>query len=347
MLPLLLRRFARHVVFHPPAFMRVMALLIAVVAYGTTGFVYFELKAKPELSWFDGLWWSIVTVTTVGYGDYFPTTPGGRFLVAAPLMFFGIGLLGYVVSLATTALVEARNKELKGMASVTFENHVVVFNYPGVAKIERVIDELRHDEEFGNAHEIVLVDEELAELPAELVSRGVHFVRGIPSRDETLQRANIDRATHAIVLAKRTGDPQCDAQNLIITLAIEARTRSVRTTVECVEVSSHELLRKAGCDSIVCLSRFDAHFIGNEVLQPGMQAVVDVLMSTTTTQQLCLSPVPGAAKRFEDAAKVLEREGHIPLGLLRGTEAMLNIDGDAKIEPGDKMISIGSQRVRG
>jgi voltage-gated potassium channel len=342
----LFRRFARRTITNPPGVVRVVAMLIVILAYGTTGFVYFESKAKPELGWLDGLWWAIVTVTTVGYGDYFPTTTGGRFLVAAPLMFFGIGLLGYVVSLATTALVEARSKELRGMLPVTFKKHVVIFNFPGIAKIERVIDELRHDEEFGTEHEIVLVDEDLVELPAELASRHIHFVRGVPSRDDTLQRANIDQATHAIVLAKRASDPQSDAQNLIITLAIEARTRSVRTTVECVEVSAQELLRKAGCDSIVCLARFDAHFIGNEVLQPGMQAVIDGLMSTSKKQQLCLSAAPKSASTYADLVAACKAQDHTPLGILRGVETMLNLANDVKLASGDRVISIGTQRLR-
>lgn len=342
----LFRRFARRALRNPPAPARVGALLVATLLYGTTGFVYFELDAKPELGWVDGLWWSIVTVTTVGYGDYFPTTPGGRFLVAAPLMFFGIGLLGYVVSFATTALVEARSKELKGMLPVKFKRHVVIFNFPGLAKVLRVIAELRHDEHFGHDHPIVLVDEELAELPPELLGQGIHFVRGAPSRDETLQRANIDEATHAIVLARYAGDPRSDAQNLVITLAIEARTRRVRTTVECVEVSAQELLKKAGCDSIVCLSRFDAHFIGSEVLHPGMQSVVDALMSTVTDQQLCLSASPTGATRFADVVVACKKEGHIPLGLLRGTQSMVNLPDDAQVLAGDRVISIGTQSLK-
>lgn len=232
------------------------------------------------------------------------------------------------------------------MLQVKAKGHVVIFNYPGLAKIERVLAELRHDEEFGHAHDIVLVDEDLAELPPELAREHVHFVRGAPSRDETLQRANIDEASHAIVLAKRAGDPQSDAQNLVITLAIEARSRAVRTTVECVEVSSEELLRKTGCDSIVCLARFDAHFIGNEVLQPGMQSVVDTLMSTVTEQQLCLSPPPSSASRFSDVIVACRRQGHIPLGILRGAESLLNIPEDAELRPGDRVISIGTQRLK-
>lgn len=345
MFPLLFRRFTRRVVRTPSGALRVAILLFATLLYGSTGYVFFELPVKPELTWPDGLWWSIVTVTTVGYGDYFPTTAGGRFLVAAPLMFFGIGLLGYVVSLATSALVEARSKERMGMSAIKHEGHLVIFNFPGLAKLERVIDELRHDEEFGNAHELVLVDDDLTELPPELLKRNIHFVKGNPARDETLERANIDHATHAIVLVKDATSPHADANNLIITLAIEARTRAIRTTVECVEASAAELLKKAGCDSVVCLARFDGHFIGNEVLQPGMQSVIDALLSTATADQLMLSPV-GTAKTFGDVSEVCRSHGHLPLGILRGTKSMMNAKSDLKLEPADRVISIGAERLR-
>jgi voltage-gated potassium channel len=95
---------------NPPAPLRIFALIVAVLLYGTTGHLYFELPENPTLSWPDGLWWSVVTMTTVGYGDYFPRSIGGRFLVAVPLMFFGIGLLGYVLSVAATALVQSQNQ---------------------------------------------------------------------------------------------------------------------------------------------------------------------------------------------------------------------------------------------
>lgn len=342
-----LRRFrtARRAFASPPPFARVLALLVAVLAYGSTGFVYFELEKKPDLTWVDGLWWSIVTVTTVGYGDYFPTTPGGRFLVAAPLMLFGIGLLGYVISLATSALVESRTKELKGMAKITQSGHVVIFNFPSLDKVERLVDELR-DEGDEHGADVILVDEDLAELPPELEKRHVRFVKGNPSRDETLERANIDEAAHAIVLSKKQGDSHSDALNLAITLAIEARTRSVRTTVECVEVASQELLRKAGCDSIVCLARFDAHFLGNEVFQPGMQTVIDDLMSANVGQQLQLSPMPSSASTFGDVVALCKKKGHVPIGVLRDHASMLNPAADARVQATDKIISIGGAKLK-
>jgi voltage-gated potassium channel len=49
----------------------------------------------------DALWWSIVTTTTVGYGDISPATPIGR-IIAIILMIFGIGMIGMLTGTITT-----------------------------------------------------------------------------------------------------------------------------------------------------------------------------------------------------------------------------------------------------
>ncbi len=121
----LLRKFRR-----PPPALRVMVLLLSVLAYGSTGFVYFEQSARPDLTLLDGLWYTIATVTTVGYGDLAPASAGGRLLIALPLMMVGIGLLGYVLSIAASSLVESKTKELHGMGEYRLEGHLVILNFP-------------------------------------------------------------------------------------------------------------------------------------------------------------------------------------------------------------------------
>lgn len=52
----------------------------------------------------DALWWAIVTITTVGYGDYFPITPFGR-TVAVFVMFAGVGIIGALASILASVLI--------------------------------------------------------------------------------------------------------------------------------------------------------------------------------------------------------------------------------------------------
>lgn len=346
MIHVLLRFLSRRLLRQPPPFVRVAALLVAILAYGATGFLYFELPRNPQLTWADGLWWSFVTMTTVGYGDLYPATPGGRFVIAVPLMFFGIGLLGYVLSLSASTLIEAKSKELHGMVKLKLKGHLVIFNFPHLAKVLRLLDEVEHESKFGASVEVALVDEDLVELPPELADRRVRFVRGNPTRDETLNRACIDDAGHAIVLSKRAGDPGADALNVAITLAIEARARSVRTVTECADFATQELLRKAGCDSVVCTSRFDAHFLSHELLNPGTQDVFDELTTSLHGQQIFMTAFEmPAAVPFALVARACQKQGHLALGVRRGATRSLNVEGDYEVRPGDQVISIGPRRM--
>ena len=73
-------------------------LIICIVSFG-----YIFYLAEPQIKTFgDGIWWALVTITTVGYGDITPLTTPGR-LVAGTLMFVGLGLIATV-----TAIVSAK-----------------------------------------------------------------------------------------------------------------------------------------------------------------------------------------------------------------------------------------------
>jgi voltage-gated potassium channel len=65
---------------------------------------------EPDADWFDGIWWAVVTLTTVGYGDYSPETFLGRWL-AAFVMAGGIGSVAILTGVLADEIREARMSE--------------------------------------------------------------------------------------------------------------------------------------------------------------------------------------------------------------------------------------------
>lgn len=76
------------------------------------GIYYFEHTAQPEAfrSLFDCLWWAVVTLTTVGYGDIYPITAGGRIFTFV-LLIIGLGLIAIPTGIISSALTSIRSQE--------------------------------------------------------------------------------------------------------------------------------------------------------------------------------------------------------------------------------------------
>lgn len=89
--------------------------LLALVVVMTGGFVILAVETDPESNIRtaeEALWWSFVTVTTVGYGDFYPVTTAGRIL-ASFLMLFGIGIFGAYTALVANIILEGQVRELR------------------------------------------------------------------------------------------------------------------------------------------------------------------------------------------------------------------------------------------
>jgi len=87
-----------------------MMLFLAAV-----GIYHFEHAAQPEVfsNVFDCLWWAVATLTTVGYGDVYPITIGGRLFTFLILML-GLGLVAVPTGLISSALTSLKSEERSG-----------------------------------------------------------------------------------------------------------------------------------------------------------------------------------------------------------------------------------------
>jgi voltage-gated potassium channel len=85
--------------------------VISIVVCGALGFHYFEFGLNPNVHTFwDSIWWSFMTITTVGYGDIYPHTTGGR-IVAILLMVLGLGTFGVYAGVVGAWIVERHRED--------------------------------------------------------------------------------------------------------------------------------------------------------------------------------------------------------------------------------------------
>ena len=323
---------------------QIMILFISLVLYSATGYMNFELQQNPQLQWGDAFWWSIVTMTTVGYGDLFPVTFMGRLFVGFPTMLLGVGILGYVLSIVTSAMLESRILETKGMKKVIITDHIIICNFVSSDKIMKLIQEIIKDAR-GKDAQIVIIDDEIEELPPDILDDNIYFVKGDPSHEAILTKANIANCSSVIVQATPSDSEHSDNDNLRVVLMIETLNSDVYTIVECIDPQNEIFFRRANCDSVVCLAALSGQMLVQEMQDPGVASIVAELTSNERGKQFYLVDVNvqeynnygELSTRYSDGTSLL-------LGIRRDHENYTLPSADFSLSAGDRGILIAANR---
>ncbi|RMF73800.1 MAG: ion transporter, partial [Acidobacteria bacterium] len=108
-----IRRFHRAFIIAREELVLFASVTALLLYFAAVGIYYCERDAQPEAfrSVFDGLWWAVATLTTVGYGDVYPITAGGKVFTFVILMV-GLGVVSVPAGLVASALARAREEEL-------------------------------------------------------------------------------------------------------------------------------------------------------------------------------------------------------------------------------------------
>ena len=248
-----------------------LGLLLVVVLISITGnaATFYLLEGDSQgVGIGDALWYSIVSITTIGYGDLAPDSMGARIGTAIFIVLLGLSAFTAAIGMTVDWLIDLQLKERTGLGRALARDHLLIVNYPSERRVQQVIDEFLGDPRHKN-DEIVVITDKVDSLPFDL--RNGHFVRGSPLEEETYSRANVGDARQAIVLSPGYDDPSSDSVNASIVSIHEHLNPEIRTVVESLNVK-HELLFKGSKNaSVVHTFQISSNLLVQESQGPGRE----------------------------------------------------------------------------
>ena len=322
---------------HREHLFRLMGVIVVLVLGGAFGLTYFQ----EDQSFPDALWWAIVTLTTVGFGDISPTTLGGR-LIGVVLMFFGIGVLGMFTATIAGVFVEKRLRKERGMGSYDLEGHIILCEWNDRTK--EILKDLRADARAASAP-IVLV----ADIDAKpVVDEHLYFVRGDVT-EEHLKRASIEKAATVVIVGDRSLDYGArDAKAVLSVLTIESLNPDVYSIVELASEENVRHCERAHADEIIVGAEFSSRVISTATLDHGISTVLRELLSAQVGNDLITVRVPEAfaGRPFFDVFSDLKREhGMIALAIQRygAGDVVTNPDSDSIVSGDDRLVVVSAR----
>jgi voltage-gated potassium channel len=314
----------------------IAALLAAVLLLGALGFYFIE-------GWtlFDSFYMSLITLTTVGYGEVHPLSFDGRLfasvfmLIGVTALFVSFAVIGDMVlrlEMVNYFGLRRRDRMLKEISG-----HYIVC---GAGRVGRsVIDEL-----LRSGARIVLIDnrEERAKWAA---GRDVVTLVADATKDETLLQAHIDTAKGLVAAIGS------DAENVYVALSAKVLNPGLLIAARATDEQAQEKLKRAGATTVFTPYTFVGHRLAQSMLRPHVISFLDVASAfrKSADLDLDLEQVPVSATSFLNSRTL----GQLRLGAEYGVIVLaiqhkdgvmqFNPPADVHIESGDVLIAMGER----
>jgi voltage-gated potassium channel len=311
-----------------------VATVVAVTIIGTVG--YYILGQPQDATLLDALFMTVITITTIGYGEIIHLDETGR-LFTILIALTGIGSLFYSLTVIMDNLVLIRvsdpfeTKKMQRMIDA-FDSHVII---AGLGRVGRQAAREMND----SGMPFVIIDNRV-EAQAFAVQQGYLFILGDASDDQVLQQAGITRAKGLIVTS---GD---DATNVYIVLSARVLNPKLFIISRAVEESSIPKLTRAGADRAISPHAIGGRRLAHLILSP---TVIDFFDTVISKGDECMnlegigvqlhSPVVGQC--LGDLS-LRERSGANVLVIFRGRQVIANPEDSLTLEVDDRILALGT-----
>jgi len=311
-----------------------LAALVLLIVIGTLGY---HLIMGWDL--FDGLYMTVITLTTIGYGEIpYTLSRGGRVFTLC-LIIVGVTAFGFLISNMTQTLIESEIASIFGRRKLykdisQLRGHYILCGAGRVGL--RVVEELRKK---GVDFVVIERDPQVAE---RLLAKGDLVLIGDATDEGVLEGANINTARSLIAAASS------DAENVYIVLNAHGINPDLYIVARAIDQAAERQLRRAGASKVISPIRIGSHQMAQAALSP---AVADFIELTTMTESLDLnfeqvrishgSPLDGA--KIKDSGIRSEHSAMIVAIADSHGQMHFNPDGERTLHAGDVLIAIGTR----
>lgn len=304
-------------------FTRIMLLAVTIIIYGTVGFHLIE-----NHSWTISLYWTFVTIGTVGYGDYVPKTPLGMYFTIS-LIVMGIGTFAVAIETIVELITKEQHMKILGLIKVKKSKHVVICGWT-----ESTVECIK---EIGDDSEIFVLDEDEG-VRKNALKNGINYVHGNPTRSTDLRKANVMGAK-AIIVALES-----DSHTIHCILGIREIDKTVKIIAEAQRYENIEQIKLAGANQVIspfvisgrlmCKSiggGYEALFVQDVLAEHKEQELREV---TITKENYMIG------KTIEEA-QLHKQTGVVLVGIGKNGKLTIDPPKTLKIEEGDVLLGIG------
>lgn len=238
-----------------------LVLLVLVFFVGVLGF-----KFGYEYEWIDAVYMTVITITTVGFGELHPLSPSEKIFTSL-LILSSIFIVGYSIKVISEYILSNNNignlRQKKVQKKInTLENHIVVCGYGRNGK--QAVQKL---EAYNRPFVVIEEDEEVIER----FQDEVLFVHGNASEDEILLSAGVQRA-HTLICALPS-----DADNLFIVLSARQMNSELKIISRAAEETSYKKLKLAGANNVIMPAKIGGDHMASLVVVPDLVEFLDNL----------------------------------------------------------------------
>ncbi|MCG8403117.1 MAG: NAD-binding protein [Firmicutes bacterium] len=315
----------------------ILIVIFTLVISGSVLIYLIENRVNPQFAGLsDGLWWSVVTITTVGYGDKYPVTGWGK-LVAFVVMIGGIGSFGYLAG----SIIEDLIKRGRGEMAVNFKNHIVICDYNH--KVEDIYREIQ--KEIKNSDIVLVANRE--ENPAKDL-KNIFFVKGDTTKAEVLEKANVSQAATVIVLGdSELEDQLADAHSVLTTLAVRNLNSACKIIAEVLSTDNTEHFQRAGANEIICIGELAGQLIVRSSLYTGLSNMIGELVTNRFGNELYSEKISQDLEgvEFGDAFIRLKKLGATIMGVYSDNQLSTNPDMGLRLKKDDYLIYMAREPI--